>query len=887
MRPIKLKMQAFEPYVKSVELDFESGLNGEKFFLIHGATGAGKTSILDAICYALYNKSSGDERKIDNLRSELAADEIKTEVEFTFALGKKIYRVKRGLKKKTVKGEIKFDSTAELFIDDELKCAKVTEVNDFLKNCLGFNVEQFRQVVMLPQGKFKDFLKASSNEKMGILNLIFNSALYAKIEAELKAKFNEVEKLKENLNNQRENFLSNAQTIGKISAPIDEKILSDLIKNFGENFKKSAAERDDLKIQLDKANAEHSDGKILNADFSAFETAAKNFQVEKNFLIEVEKKFEVTKIEFERRKGEESQRNELELKVDSLKKIQESVKNFQVKIAELVEAETREKSAQEKISELEKLLKKAKIALEDRKSQREKFKGAEVKFNLAEQNLKKSQDKQKRLLEIERLKKELAKAQKNLATAEKNYNAAQKELNRLKLLQKMCTAALLAENLQDGEPCPVCGSTSHPKLAFTEEIIPTDEEIEKKEIFLEKKLLEKNSANRALDSINVKINFQAAEIEKLADVLKLDEAEKIFDAAKNDLAQFKDFEKRVSDGEKFISDKEAELKIAQENHSFASNNAATLRGTVKTLQSQIPAEYLEDPKKISADLKKNLQAKKILVEAWEKVDRDFRELDRKKSAQEGKFKSAEQLKSDAAKKIDGKVKPDISALEKIAQEKRNLYDAAVEEVTAMKKDLAQLNEISAKLSELAEKIQLAEKNFQLWGKLSDVANAKNPAKMTFQSYYLNAMFQNVIFEANERLEKMSDGRYKFIEGMKKHAQKSGLDLDIFDANTGKARPVETLSGGESFLAALSLALGLAAVVKNSAGGINLDTIFIDEGFGSLDSETLDFALNALADLQRDGGRLVGIISHVEELKQRIPARLEVIKTKLGSTAKFI
>ncbi len=161
--------------------------------------------------------------------------------------------------------------------------------------------------------------------------------------------------------------------------------------------------------------------------------------------------------------------------------------------------------------------------------------------------------------------------------------------------------------------------------------------------------------------------------------------------------------------------------------------------------------------------------------------------------------------------------------------------------------------------------------------------------MSFQTYYLNAMFHDVIREANERLEKMSVGRYQFknMEGAKKHAKKAGLDLEILDAYTGKARPVETLSGGESFLAALSLALGLAAVVKNSAGGINLDTIFIDEGFGSLDSETLDFAMSALTDLQNDSGRLIGIISHVEELKQRIPARLDVIKNKSGSTAKFI
>lgn len=887
MRPIKLKMQAFEPYVKNVELDFEKGLNGEKFFLIHGATGAGKTSILDAICYALYNKSSGDERKLDNLRSELAADEINTEVEFTFALGKKIFRVKRGLKKKTVKGEIKFDSTAELFVDNELKCVKVTEVNDFLKNCLGFNVEQFRQVVMLPQGKFRNFLAASSNEKMGILNLIFNSALYEKIEKNLKKKFDEAAVEKNNLENSRKNALSNAQKIGKISEPIDEKILSELIKNFAEEFKKSSDERDDLKIQLDKATSEHSDGKVLNQDFLAFENAEKKFLAERNFLIEVEKNFEVAKIEFERRKSEESQREELERKVDELKKIQKFVEELQIKSEELSVAETSEKVVQEKISRLEVQQKKFQARIDEIKKIIAELEGADVKFQIAKQNLEQAQEKQKILLEIERLKKEFLKAKKNLAVAEKNFDVAQTEVDRLKILQKLCTAATLAKTLKDGEECPVCGSTSHPKIAVTDKIIPTDEEIEIKEKILKRRDEEKNSAIRALDSIGVKINLQTETVEKFGEVLNLDEAQKIFDSAKKDATTLSAEKENLKSGEKYVEKNRQELDAAQKNLSTATKNAATLRGAVKTLQKQIPPEYLEDVKKISADLKKNLQEKKILVEAWEKADKNFRELGNQKSAQEGKVKSDEQKKHDAAKKIEGKVKPDISALEKIAQEKRNFYDVAIKKVSEVEQNLNRLKEIFAEISELAEKIDSAEKNFQLWGKLSDVANAKNFAKMSFQTYYLNAMFQNVIFEANERLEKMSDGRYRFVDGMKKRAQKSGLDLNIFDENTGKERPVATLSGGESFLASLSLALGLAAVVKNSAGGINLDTIFIDEGFGSLDSETLDFAMNALTDLQKDGGRLVGIISHVEELKQRIPARLEVTKTKLGSTAKFV
>ena len=192
-----------------------------------------------------------------------------------------------------------------------------------------------------------------------------------------------------------------------------------------------------------------------------------------------------------------------------------------------------------------------------------------------------------------------------------------------------------------------------------------------------------------------------------------------------------------------------------------------------------------------------------------------------------------------------------------------------------------------KISALAQDLKVADKNFLMWKNLSDVAGGY-VSKISFQRYYLATMFKEVIDEANNRLEKMSGGRYRFRnkEDVSGRQRKAGLDLEILDDYTDTARPVETLSGGESFLASLSLALGLAAVVQNNSGGIELDTIFIDEGFGTLDTEALDFAIKTLIELQ-SGGRLVGIISHVEELKYRVPVRLEVTKYKSGSTAKFI
>lgn len=886
MKPVKLKMQAFGSYVKSVELDFEKGLNGQKFFLIHGATGAGKTTILDAICYALYDKSSGNDKAVENLRSEFASPEIKTEVEFIFKLGEKIFKIRRNPGHKMPKGKGDVKKSVELYIDNNFISSDSKEIDEKIKNQIGFNVEQFRQVVMLPQGKFRDFLTASSDKKMGILNLIFNSALYEKVEQILKEKFNSAEKEKNNLENNFKNILNQAKETGKVDGEFNEKNLPDLIEKFSAEFQNAKKNLEELKIQSEKTQNNFIAGKILSEQFDNFETAEKNFFLAKKELEKISAEFEISKKEYHKRESEESERKIFDEKIQKLEQIKNFFAEFQNKNSELDKARETEKISRAEILKFEMRQKKYEERLIFLKKEIESLRGSDVKFKDAEQNLKKSQHKHELSLELERLKKELENSKKRLKVAEKNFDDAKKDLDRLQFLQKICTAASLAKNLSEGEPCPVCGSTSHPKIATTDEIIPTDEEIEKSQNFLNKKNIEKNSAILAVANITNKIDFYTASIKKMTEVLDLNEAEKIFDEMKNFSDKLEENRKNLKNGEELTEKNFFDLKKAQENFSVVSKKTSTLSGAVETIKKNIPEKYFENPKKIFDDLNKNICEKKILDDAWKKAQDNFNKFSKLKSNQEGKFKSAKDTKNNLEKKIEGKIKPDIDSLKKFADETKNFYTEEVKKNITLENNLKILQEISVKLENLKKNLETTEKNFQIWKRLYEVASGKNLAKMTFQTYYLNAMFQDVIFEANERLEKMSGGRYQFQEGVKKNAKKTGLDLEIFDAYTDKSRPIETLSGGEIFLASLSLALGLAAVVKNSSGGINLDTIFIDEGFGSLDSETLDFAINTLTDLQNDSGRLIGIISHVEELKQRIPARLEVIKSKSGSTAHF-
>ncbi|MBR5913726.1 MAG: SMC family ATPase [Selenomonadaceae bacterium] len=886
MKPINLKIRAFGPYLKSTEIDFENGLAGSNFFLIHGATGSGKTTILDAICYALYGKCSGEKRTGEMMRSEKAGYGDKTEVEFTFFLDGKIYRVIRSPKywRQSLRGDGYVEEKAALTIYADGKTVPAEFYKDYFDKLLNFNVWQFRQVVMLPQGEFRKFLMSNSGERGEILNVIFSADFYKLIENKLKEQRQAAELNFNELNSRRKNFFDEAKSIGNVEDDeFNEDSIEEIAKILAENLKALEEEIAQLRIKSDIAVKNLSNGKALYADFETFDKSVKTLQDAKTKLDAVAKKFESAQIEYDARKSEETKRLELEHAIKELKKIQKAVEELHETKKNLDVAEKSELDSQENLKKLEKDKISYEKRLKELKKIVENLDGADVKFQAAKQNLEDATERQEQLNELARLKKELAAAESRLKTANKNLDSAQIELNRLIALQKLGAAAKLAETLKDGEPCPVCGSTIHPHIAISDEIIPSDEDIELAENVLKRRQMENDAAVKSVAKITGNIDALNDTVKKSGDTLTLDDAQKKFDKLKKDAAELVKARKNLKKGEELTDELYKNLDDARVDVDKNSKVAENLRGKIAEKQSQISVEYLSDTEKISADLKKNQSEKNKLDSAFEVAEKNFNQALSQKSKLEGSVKTAENVHADAAKKIEGKTKPDIVALKNLADAAQNAHYEKSMEANTLKENLKRLDKILFKLKHLATEIELAENNFIMWKKLSDTANGK----LSFQRYYLNSMFQHVIIEANARLEKMSGGRYQFRNKEQTNKTRlAGLDLEIFDANSGTCRDVATLSGGESFLASLSLALGLAAVVKNTAGGIKLDTIFIDEGFGSLDSETLDYAINTLVELQGDG-RLVGIISHVEELKQRVPNRLEIIKNKDGSTAKFI
>ncbi len=886
MKPIKLTMKAFGSYVKTTEIDFESGLAGSNFFLIHGATGSGKTTILDAICYALYGKCSGEKRTGEMMRSEKAAKTDKTEVDFTFKLDGKIYRVIRSPKywRQNLRGEGYVEEKAAVTIYADGKIVPSDLYKDYFTKLLNFNDDQFRQVVMLPQGEFRKFLMSNSGARGEILNVIFSADLYKLIENKLKEQSKTAESEFNALKERRKNFLEDAKSIGNVeSDSFNEDSVAELAKKLSDDIQTLDAEISQLKIKFEIANKNLSDGKSLHKDFENYDNSVKTLQDAKKSLEVITKKFAAAQVEYNARKSEESRRLELEHAIKELMKIQSEIYELQKYKAKLADAEKSESDSKKNLKKLEHDKVKYEKRLNELKKNIERLEGADVKFNEIQQKLKESEERKNNLNELARLKKELKAAENRLNIANKNFDAAQIELNRLIILQKLGAAAKLAETLQEGEPCPVCGSTVHPHLAVSEEIIPTDDDIELAENVLKRRQLEKDAAVNSVAKITGNVDALNELLKKSSDGMTFEEVQKKFDAAKRDAAELSTARKNLKKGEDCTAELYRNLDAARLDEADKTRAAENLRGIVAEKQSQISDEYLADTEKISADLQKNQAEKSKLDSAFEVADKNFQQALSQKSKCEGSVKTAENVQADNAKKIEGKTKPDLAALKNLADSAQKAHYEKSMAANTLSEKLKRLNDISFKLKHLAKELETKENEFLMWKKLSDTANGR----LSFQRYYLNSMFQHVIIEANARLEKMSGGRYQFRNKEQTNKNRlAGLDLEIFDANSGTCRDVATLSGGESFLASLSLALGLAAVVKNTAGGIKLDTIFIDEGFGSLDSETLDYAINTLIELQSDG-RLVGIISHVEELRQRVPNRLEITKHKDGSTAKFI
>lgn len=1015
MKPEILTICAFGPYQKKICLDF-SILSEQPFFLIHGATGAGKTSIFDAICYALYGEAATEARTPRMLRNREAGPEVDTYVDLTFCVRDTHWHIRRNPEymRKAKRGTGLARQAPEVLLE-RLENGRVAEswtrdgeVQARIVRLLGFQCKQFRQVVLLPQGEFRRFLMADTSARKEIMKVLFNTEIYQKLEDKLKAKAAEVSKSYEGIAEKQRLYLAeaDAKDEAEFTALLKEReqqasILADRTAALQSRKEASEKERDAARetmakfTQADKAAeevqkwerivTEDEKAKALldRADrAAALMDLANQLQVARQDAAKRGQDLEALKQQGKKLATAYKQAEERFVMVQQQKPAHAAEREELIvlqgllKVARELEQAKRDAAAKQTASE--KGQQEATAAKQQLLAAEQEFKALQQEaealqkealnvdaLKLRQQNLLAEQEKAAAAARSETLVREAAagyeQAEQAAKKAETEWQAARAELAHLRELAKEARAVLLAEHLEEGEPCPVCGATHHPKLAEAVTEIVTDEMLKAKEADVSSFEQRHQAAAARAQEKSGKLAAAKAEAEALVKQLagrepaelaaELAKVKTALQGAQKAAEGYGSLMKAIE--RKQQEQKQQERVAALEQRAAASAaEAAAAAALVQDKQAQLAGRELPaEPQELAHQYQQREASWQAAEKAAVAAEQDYHSLDTRYHAAQSAWKTkreellrsqeqatalqqsfagrlaqagfADEAAYEAAlqgswrasdyrdkvrrellsheqalhtartnlancqKTIENLEKPDLAVAEDAASAAQAAWQQALRESSAAETVLRSWQKRQKDLDALREQSgELTQTYARITG-LSELASGKTGSRVSFQTYVLHSLLDDVMEMANQRLLIMSRGQYELHSGQRQRAnQQGGLDMEIFDHYSGYARPLATLSGGESFLASLALALGLADVVQACAGGVRLDTMFIDEGFGTLDSETLDVALKALFELQKSG-RLIGIISHVEELRSRIPARLEVTKTKSGgSTAHF-
>ena len=922
MRPLKLTMSAFGPYADVMELDFETlGTGG--LYLITGDTGAGKTTIFDAISFALFGEARGGNREPGMLRSKYADPSTPTEVTLVFRYAGKEYTTTRNpeyMKPKT-KGKDKGDAMtkqtagATLTYPDGHLVTKPKEVNTAIRDILGLDREQFAQVAMIAQGDFLKLLLADTKERQKIFRNIFHTNLYVELQDQLSKQANKVkyqwEDVQDSIRQYIDGILCNeaseyAEVIRQAkdgALPIEEVLtaLNTLLES-------DAALRNSLEENLQETDTALEETVALLTKAEAREKIKKE-------LAKAEEKEAPAKVLLQQSQeaweAEQAKKPRQEQLSGEITAIDLSLPDYdhlaQLESALKTANEQKNKAEEDRITVAERktaLLTEIEASKEERKALENI--GAEK-----EKLLRQKQEQHQKRTNLQKLIADIAQyhtQQKSWETAQELYLAAYEKSSDLQ--QEYDTknkafldeqAGIIAGRLEDGKPCPVCGSVHHPAPAVMADTAPTEAEVKKARKEYEKAAKETEKASAAAAKEKGKVSTQEEALRKQTDELlqmqEIDAAESVsrdtvseltdsIDELEIRIRQIAKDQDRKNLLEDLIPKKEKDLSDAEELLTAAKEQLASAAASIQSLTGQITAlkEKLTFDSKSAATAHRNaLDAEQTAIQsALETAEKKYLAC---KDELIGLSASAQELKKQLEDSTEIDMQAQLEKKDALSTQKASILKeqkAVHTRITSNTSCRKNIQNKSAELSRLEEK--------QKWLRaLSDTANGtiKGKEKIMLETYIQTTYFDRIVARANVRLMKMTGGQYDLKRRKTADTMRgqTGLELDVIDHYNGTERSVKTLSGGESFKASLALALGLSDEVQMSTG-IQLDTLFVDEGFGSLDPESLNQAYNTLAGLT-EGNRLVGIISHVAELKERIDRQILVTKEKSGGSKAVI
>ncbi len=915
MRPLKLKISAFGPYSENTEFDFTKlGTGG--LYLITGDTGAGKTTIFDAITYALYGETSGSNREVSMLRSKYADESTPTEVELIFSYRDKEYTVKRNPEYEKLKsrgeGTTKQVANAEIIYPDGKVITRIKDVDNAIKEIIGINKEQFCQIAMIAQGDFLKLLLASTKERIEIFRHIFKTELFGDLQERLKRESgklsDECDTIKRSISQYIGGIVCDEDNIDYIevskakndSLPTEEvlKLLEKLIADDKKTEQDITVQKERLQKALDEIKA-----KINKAQ----DVIAAKADLEKNeaaFATETEAQKELT-AKFEAEKANQPKIKGLSEKTAEIKALLPDYDEFETKEKAFNRNKNFIEKSIETVTEKEKEIKTigdeiAKIS-EERKTLE---KSGEERLKL-ETDKKALTDNAHKLSNLRSNISALEKVESDYLRSLQDYNNKQSAFEKLdgeyKALNKAyldAQAGILADTLKADEPCPVCGSKAHPKIAVKPENAPTKEQLEGLQIKADEANNEVNSARTKAGNLKGVLDEKKegvlGEITALLGDVAISDAKSLIAVKLSDIAsKIEVLDKKISEAKLKIERAEKIDNILPEKNKWLE----TVRDELSELSDEIKSKTAENTSlqkriselktKLTFATKEEAQSKideftKMAEQMSENYDFALKALNDSKE----KIASLKSAKEEIVKRLGDKTEIDLeqeSEKLKALEDRRETYDRESKTIhSRISANQTALDNIKARSGDLIR----AEKKYSWVKALSNTANGNisGKEKVMLETYIQMNYFDRIIARANTRLMIMTDGQYDLVrrkEALNNKGQ-SGLDLNVIDHYNGSERSVKSLSGGESFKASLALALGLADEIQSSAGGIKLDTMFVDEGFGSLDEDSLSAAMKALTSLA-DGNRLVGIISHVGELKQKIDKQIIVKKDKVGGS----
>ncbi|TVK91198.1 hypothetical protein AYJ01_19505 [Shewanella algae] len=1050
MRPLILEMRAFGPFADCQRIDFTE-LGDKPLFLINGPTGAGKTTILDAICFALYGKTTGNEREGSQMRCDNADDGLLTELYFSFELGQKRYSIRRcpeqqraksrgdGFTLQKSEAELKRllpDGTEELLV-----ASKVTDANACIEELTGLDVDQFRQVMVLPQGKFRELLLADSKEREKIFSQLFQTHIYRRIEERLKQQALEIKAKARDLQSRRAGILETAgvESLEQLTAEI--AALTPSLTEATSNKQKASDALTQSAKTLDNAKAltaEFERRKLLQTQLDALEQRRAEIELHQQTLEKARKaekllpslkELQFRQQEWQQAKAKEAdyarqlQSAEQRLKQatddkatlaeldehgNRLRRELEQLDKLQPAINELKQLTEEHELGLVEFGRLERAEQQSRTELEQWQQQQQKLKSeANELFSSAErqgplhQALAALNTRLEKTEQLGHIKQKWQQAQAGLQQAEAHGHqckaerqSAETEHQRLQLAWHTGQAAILAAKLQPGQPCPVCGGLEHPAPAEMAQDIPGETELNRARDAEQQATARHEAARsdyrnikRQTEELQLELQRLSAELQACAaaDVMADVKTDATIDAAMdadsyakadltmeidrlvsrrrqllNELQQAEAAQTRLNNCrqqlqqaeqqvEQRLKHRETQLQQLQqlreqlslagarkdaalaalpnEYHSLAAEAALELMARqleqkqsewqqLKQQQQDINQQYTEAVSQhkalmqaLASSREDNARAEQFAIKAQQTLDDALKQsgfagrqaleqaqldeaqmqaLAEKIEAWRTQRSEQQALLKAMDERLAGQSLPELGQLESLWQQQQQQLAEAEDAWQTLNNRMQSLKGTEAQLNKEALAAQALEQEYALIGTLSDVANGNSHSKVSLQRFVLSVLLDDVLLEASRRLALMSKGRYRLLrkEDRAKGNKASGLELEVEDAYSSKVRPVATLSGGESFMAALSLALGLSDVVQAYAGGIKLDTLFIDEGFGSLDQDSLELAVRTLMDLQ-SSGRMIGVISHVSEMKEQISCRIDINKHALGSSIRLV